>query len=83
MPTYKATLTIQTRDLERITLGPFTHGQLPTVRIRYKGVDPPRSTVVDSTRVDVDACTYNLVYIFQNFGNRVVTVAVTATPLSN
>lgn len=79
MPTYKATLTVQTRHLERIRLGPFTRGRHPNIRIRYEGVDPPHSTVVESVRVDLDADTYNLVYMFQNFGNKTVTATIKAS----
>jgi len=62
-------------DITKLIVGPFKVSERPRLTTRSKNVDPKGSLVCHTARLD-DGDHYNLVYLFQNYGTKKVTVTI-------
>jgi hypothetical protein len=65
-------------EFVKVEIGPFRRDEDPKIDVRYENVYPEGSLSSDSTRLD-DHGTYNIVYLFQNYGTKTARVIITRT----
>ncbi len=62
-------------DITKLVVGPFKVSERPRLSTRSKNVDPKGSLVCRTARLD-DGDHYRLVYLFQNYGTKQVSVTI-------
>jgi len=62
-------------DITKLIVGPFKVSERLRLSTRSKNVDPKGSLICNTARLD-DGDHYNLVYLFQNYGTKKVTVTI-------